>query len=374
MVKDMKQLADLIEVMERIAPPAYAESWDNVGLIVGSRDQKLERVMLTIDYTPEVAAEVREANADAVLAYHPPIFDAIKRVTSDGSTELIFDAIRRGVAIYSPHTALDVAEGGTNDVLADAIAMTDRRPLKVRSSNACTHHKLVTFVPPEHFNLVSGALFSNGAGRIGAYDSCGFRTQGVGTFRGDPGTNPAVGRADRVESVDEVRFETIVPNANLERVVDALRRHHPYEEVAFDLIPLTPSPHPPVGIGRIGKLPGDATAEMLINMLKRAIGVDRLLVAGSTDRLVKRVAVCAGACGGDLLTEAIRQRADLYITGELRHHDALRATRAELTVVATLHSNSERVTLASLRDRLKSALPEVQFLLAGSDRDPFSIV
>ncbi len=139
-------LQKFIEAMETIAPLEHAESWDNVGLLVGDPNQSISRALLTIDYTPEVSQEAKSANCDVILAYHPPIFDALKRVTADGPASLIHDAIRRDVAIYSPHTALDVADGGTNDVLADAIGLTQRSPLKLILGKA-KYCKLIVFVP-----------------------------------------------------------------------------------------------------------------------------------------------------------------------------------------------------------------------------------
>src|SRR5213595_1828693 len=159
------QLKQLIEVMEQIAPARYAESWDNVGLLAGDPDQSISRVMLTIDYTPQVADEARESRCDVIIAYHPPIFEAIKRITSSSP---IFDAIRRGVAIYSPHTALDVAPWGTNDMLADILELQDRAPLKLIDPKA-TQYKLVTFVPEDALEKVSQAIFDAGAGRNGNY-------------------------------------------------------------------------------------------------------------------------------------------------------------------------------------------------------------
>jgi putative NIF3 family GTP cyclohydrolase 1 type 2 len=195
---------------------------------------------------------------------------------------------------------------------------------------------------------------------------------------GDPRTNPTIGSVGQFERVDEVRIETVVGIQSISSVVRALRAAHPYEEPAFDLQRLAGDPTRPVGIGRIGTLPGEATVEMIGNLLKRAIGVDHLLLAGSSglaiDRVVGRVAVCAGACGGELLSEAISQGADLYVTGEMRHHDALRAVRSGTDVICTLHSHSERLTLTSLATRLSSMLPDVVFNVSKRDRDPLLII
>ena len=191
------QLSELLTVLESIAPMRLAEPWDNVGLLVGDPKQPVHRLMLTIDYTAAVAAEAEAQNCDAVVSYHPPIFEPLKRIVAPS---LIHDAIRRGLAIYSPHTALDVAEGGTNDMLADAIGLAERQPLRITppKSAAC---KLVVFVPPEAADKLAAALFAAGAGRIGNYSSCSFRCPGTGTFFGEADANPAVGEAGRLERV-----------------------------------------------------------------------------------------------------------------------------------------------------------------------------
>ena len=149
--------------------------------------------MLCIDYTRAVAEESRNLNCDCIIAYHPPLFAAIKRITADGASALIHDAIHRGVAIYSPHTALDVADGGTNDVLADAIGLNDRRPLRLLTAKA-TAYKLATFVPEESLNKVSDALFTAGAGHIGNYSQCSFRSSVTGTFLRRRGNSSRTGR------------------------------------------------------------------------------------------------------------------------------------------------------------------------------------
>lgn len=366
----MTKLADFIAAMEAIASPSLAEPWDNVGLLAGDRAQKVARAMLTIDYTPEVAEEARAAGCDLIVSYHPPIFDGHKRVTADGPTALLFDAIRRGVAIYSPHTALDVADGGTNDVLADALALVDRRPLR-RREPANTHAKLVFFVPVDDADRVADALFDAGAGRLGGYSRVSFRARGTGTFQGDESTNPVIGEPNKFERTDEQRIEMLVPLDGMDRAIEALRRAHPYEEPAFDVYQPIALPSP-VGIGRVGRLPSAVTLEMVGNLLKRGIGSGHLLMAGDPEAMISTVAVSAGA-GGGLLKDAIAQRVDLYVTGELRHHDALAANRAGVNVLCTLHSNSERATLATLADRLRKALPAVTFAVSAADRDPFAI-
>jgi dinuclear metal center YbgI/SA1388 family protein len=360
------QLAKILESLENIAPTARAETWDNVGLLTGDPRQEITQILLTIDYTSAVADEARQTNCNLIVAYHPPIFQPLKRIAA-GS--LIFEAIRNGVAIFSPHTALDVAEGGTNDMLADAIGLADVQPLKTVAAPA-SQYKLVVFVPAEQLERVSTAIFEVGAGRIGKYSSCSFRAAGTGTFFGEEGTKPAVGRSGRLEQTDEIRLETVVPIGKVQSVIQALRESHPYEEPAFDLNLLAADPTGR-GQGRVGSLPHTPRSEVF-GRIKRELGLSHLLIAGPTEGVITRAAVCAGACG-DLLDSAMSAGAQLYLTGEMRHHDAIKAAAAGVTVVCTLHSNSERAVLRRIKKRLEQTSGIPPIAISSADRDPFTI-
>jgi len=361
------KLETLIDALQRIAPTRLAEAWDNVGLLVGDPAQNITGVMLAIDYTPEVADEARAAGCDLIVAYHPPIFTPLKRLTADS---LIYDAIRRGVAIYSPHTALDVADGGTNDLLADAIGLTSRAPLRLQPAQP-SQYKLVVFVPPAQLETLSRALFATGAGGdIGNYSQCSFRSPGTGTFFGEAGSHPAIGKSGQLEQVDEVRLETLVPIAKVDAVIRALRANHPYEEPAFDLIQLAAVAQP-IGQGRVGDLP-PTDRPALIQRIKRELELSHVLVAGPQLGQVSRAAVGAGSCG-DMLNDAIAAKVQLYLTGEMRHHDAIKAANAGMTVVCTLHSNSERAVLKRVQKKLAEAAGGIPVRISQRDRDPFVV-
>jgi dinuclear metal center YbgI/SA1388 family protein len=366
----MHTIRDLTAAMERIAPTRFAADWDNVGLLVGDPDAMLSRVLLAIDLTAAVYEQARAMAASAVIAYHPPIFKPVSRVTR-GS--IAFDAVRDRIAIYSPHTALDAADGGTNDVLADAVGIDrDKRTGLDPQQPKDTHFKLVTFVPQESVDAVANALFEAGAGRIGEYSQCSFRAPGEGTFFGAPDTtNPAVGKAGQLERAPEIRLETLVPIHKLDAVLRAHRASHPYETPAFDLVRIAAvSEHK--GFGRIGPLAEPASVATIVSRLKSALSVDHLLVAGPTEKTVRTAAVGAGATG-EMLSSVLRAKADLFVLGEMRHHDALRAANANTTIIMTLHSNSERATLRVLRDRLAEALHGVELAISDRDRDPFHV-
>jgi dinuclear metal center YbgI/SA1388 family protein len=358
-------LRDVLRVLDAIAPLRHAETWDNVGLITGDPTSEITRALLTIDYTPAVADEAVAGRCELVVAYHPPLFEAVKRIAA---TSPIHRAIRDGIALYSPHTALDVAPGGTNDLLADVLGMAERAPLKLTPPKeaAC---KLVTFVPEADVERVAQALFDAGAGVIGQYSECSFRSAGTGTFFGGEGTSPALGEAGKLERRPEIRLETVLPLARQEAVLEALRAAHPYEVPAFDLLRLVARPEG-AGIGRAGTLAAKTPRAALFERIKQRLGVSGLLVAGPTEGDVSRVAVCAGA-GRGLLNEALAHQTELFLTGELPHHDALRAAAAGMTVVCALHSNSERAALPALKDRLEKEAPGLTVVISREDRDPF---
>jgi dinuclear metal center YbgI/SA1388 family protein len=361
------RVKDVVQVMEEWAPTSAAEAWDNVGLLVGNPEAEAKRVLLAIDFTRAVATEAFAAGTSLVIAYHPPIFDGLKRL---GPSSDVFRAIEQRVAIYSPHTALDVAEGGTNDVLADVVGLEARGPLRPAAGKDA-EYKLVTFVPEEHLEKLSAALFEAGAGRIGRYSSCSFRTTGSGTFFGEEGAAPTVGEAGKLVRAPEVRLETVVPIASVAAVVRALRGAHPYEEPAFDLVRLAALPNH-AGMGRVGELATPVPRAEIVERVKRELGLPSVLVAGPLEGQARRIAVCAGACG-DLYKDALRARADVYLTGEMRHHDALAAAARGMLVIAALHSNSERKTLARVRERLTTKLGgAVEVTLSVADRDPFA--
>lgn len=373
---------DIVAVCESIAPPELAAEWDNVGLLVGDADAKVARVMLCIDLTAGVLEEARKANARMVLAYHPVIFKPISRITSS-SSPVAYAAARAGVAVYSMHTALDAAAGGTNDVLADAMGLQDRRPIEpVAGSARC---KLVVFVPPDDLSRVAEAAFTAGAGRIGNYHDCAFFCHGIGAFSAGEGAHPAIGAAGHHEVTEELRLEIIAPRERSAELVRAVRAAHSYEQPAIDLYPLeklSDGDAEGCGMGRIGRLPRAVSVRAIVDRLKKATGVRRVLLAKAAKAAktsargaakVKIAACCAGSCGS-LYKQAADAGADVFVTGEMRHHDALAAAALGMTVVCLGHSNSERITLKHLAVRLRKLLPKLDVTVSRRDADPFEIV
>jgi dinuclear metal center YbgI/SA1388 family protein len=373
---DAVTLAEIAAAMERIAPTHLAEEWDNVGLLSGHSSSVVKKVLLSIDLTPEVHDEAIRLGVDLLLTYHPPIFKPIKhlRINGDEPPALAVALASFGIWIYSPHTALDTVEGGTNDVLAETIGA------KVTGSFSQypalgEYLKLVTFVPEEHVEKVADAVFDAGAGQIGQkakYTRCSFRNPGQGTFQGDESTNPAVGKAGNFEKVPEIRFETILPSHLAGEVINALRRAHPYEEPAFDLLKMVTPPEQ-VGLGRYAELPKATTLAEFAAHCKKVLNVGAASIVGNPRQKVRTLALVAGSAGR-LPLEQAKKPYDCLITGELKHHEQLAYQAANIGVILLGHSETERPVLPVLADRLKSALPALKIAISKSDRGPASAV
>jgi dinuclear metal center YbgI/SA1388 family protein len=343
----------VVMLLRELSPLAYAESWDNVGLLLEpladrrdpSAPPSVERALLTIDLTDGVVDEALSSGVDLIMSYHPPIFHPFKRLTSATPTERRLVALARaGLAIYSPHTALDAAEGGLNDWLAAGLGPGVRRPLiQAEKLDPALELKLVTFVPPDHADRLAEALSAAGAGVIGEYADCTSRSEALGTFRGSSEANPVVGERERLERVPEIRLEMVCPKSALARVVDVMRDVHPYEEPAWDLYPLAPRPLPGFGMGRRVTLTEAATLKMLVTRLKSHLRAPSLRVAATPAHrggaLLREAAVCAGS-GGSVLARA--SGAEVVVTGELSHHAVLEKLAAGVSVVLCEHSSSER--------------------------------
>ncbi len=369
------KLAALLEQLDSLVPLRLAESWDRVGLHLGDGDWSVSRGMVCIDLTPAVLGEAVEMKADLVIAYHPPIFEPLRSlVASDPRQRMLLEAARRRIALYSPHTALDAVAGGVNDFLCEPIlpgwhaasikglaSLPGGRVRPLRRAGAPSDprlYKLITFVPTEHAPALRQALAEAGAGVIGAYTHCSFTVAGQGTFRGGEGTRPAVGKAGQLEHVPEERIETVVPQSALAAVTAALRAAHPYEEPAFDLVALQAPPavgDALAGQGRLIELEKSLPVQQLAHRLKRHLGLDtmELAVPESTKR-VQRIGLCAGA-GGSLLAEA--GEVDLFITGEMRHHEVLAALARGTAILLAGHTQTERPYLPSFIQRLQSEIP-----------------
>jgi dinuclear metal center YbgI/SA1388 family protein len=341
------RVAQIAEAVERIAPLALAEEWDNCGLQVGDPEAEANRVLVALTPLPEVLEEAEEKGADFLLFHHPLVFDPLKTlVTSSYPGGLLIRAIRNGLAVYAAHTSYDAAPAGVSVALARALGLGG--PLRVLSPRGALR-KLVVFVPEENVGAVAKALADVGAGVIGDYTECTFRTRGTGTFRGGDEANPYLGEQGRLEEVEEVRLETVVPAHTQRRAVESATAAHPYEEIALDVYPLEGSPEG-CGYGRLGTLPERLSAQELRAHVSESLGFPARLVADAGRRIEKVAAL--GGSGGSFIREAAVSGAHAYVTGDIDYHDALLAESLGLTVIDAGHAATELPSLEPLAARL----------------------
>lgn len=362
----MPTVAEFAAYLERFAPCSTAAEWDNVGLLLGDPAAPVSRVMTCLTVTPDVSAEAVREGAQLIVSHHPVLFRGAKKLTTttpDG--QAVLPLLRAGIAVYSPHTAFDNCQGGINDNLCKRLGIVNAVPLRPREARR--QCKLVVFVPDGDLQKVSGAVFAAGAGVIGQYNECSFRLAGTGTFFGTDATNPTVGTKGRREEVSEWRLEVVVPEHLVSTAVAAMRKAHSYEEPAFDIYPLKPGTSG--GEGRFGEFPYPTTLGELAYRAKTTLNASAVQLVGSATRSVRTVALACGAAG-EFLSDAIKRKADVFLTGEVRFHDALTARGANVALILPGHYATERPAVEDLAVQLAADFPDLTAWASRDERDP----
>ena len=369
----MTTVSDLCSAMESLAPTRLAGDWDNVGLLLGRRDAPIERVLLCIDLTQAVADEAVNCGAQAIVAYHPILFEPTKRVSADdASGRALLTLLESKIAVYSPHTALDAAVGGMADWLASGIGAGTHSPIEPASEQRESEAvKIITHVPRGDVDAVRAAMSAAGAGQIGNYTECSTQIACDGTFKGGDQSSPVIGNAGELHTVQEYCLTMVCSNACIAVVVHAARHAHPYEEPPIQVVPLMEIPMLGTGGGRVMVLPEPQSMAEIVESMKSHLGVESLRVAQGVGapRMHEVVSCCPGA-GGSMLEAAECAGSTLHITGEMRHHDVLAARERGMSVMLAGHTNTERGYLPTLQSRLSAALP-VSIQLASADVTPW---
>ncbi len=364
----MPNVAEITAKLEQFAPSALAVDWDNVGLLLGNPDSSVHRIMTCLTVTPDVVAEAVQEQVNLIVSHHPLLFRAVKKLTAqtpDG--KVILPLLQAGIAVYSPHTAFDNCTGGINDLLCRRLGI--RNPLPLRPREAPRQCKVVVFVPDADLAAVSAALFAAGAGVIGQYNECSYRVAGTGTFFGTATSNPTIGQKGRREEVAEWRLEVVVAESRLGQALHALRQAHSYEEPAIDVYPLKPGFSG--GEGRFGMLAEPTTLGALVEEIKSKLGCPSVQIVGNLHRPVQRIALACGAAG-DFLSDSLRVNADVFITGELRFHDALIARGADIGVILPGHYATERPAIEELAAKISTDWPDITVWPSRVESDPLA--
>ena len=319
----MPTVQDVTRYLETIAPRAYQESYDNSGLLVGDPTAEVSGILVSLDAVESVVDEAIARNCNLVVAHHPIVFRGLKSLTGKNYVErTVIKAIKHDIALYAIHTNLDNVQHGVNRRISEKLGL---QHLRILAPKTDTLHKLVTFVPQADTDRVLRALGEAGAGQIGNYKNCSFRTTGTGTFQPNEQANPHLGEAGKQEEVEEQRIEVMYPAHLSAQILAALREAHPYEEVAYYQQTLV-NENQEVGSGMIGELPEALSGSDFLAYLKEKMQLSVIRHTRLLDTPVQRVAVCGGA-GSFLLPHALRQQADAFVTADYKYHEFFRRRR-----------------------------------------------
>lgn len=354
----MASVANVLNVLEIIAPAHLAFSWDKIGLQVGDRDQEVHRAVLSLDRSLAAIEFTCTNEAQLLLTHHPIIFDPIPSVTSDTyEGKSILKLIQSGISHICAHTNWDGAPGGINDTLADLLALQDVRSFGSAAGETC--FKLVVFVPADSAEAVVDACSNAGAGVIGEYRRCAFFAPGQGTYEAGAKASPRVGTAGARSTGDEERVEMVCPGHAVERVSKALRQAHPYEEPAFDFYTLKPDKGQEAG--RIGELAKPLKLGDFANLVDQTLAT-RSLTWGDKNKSITTVAVVGGAADGEW-QQARAAGADILVTGEVKQHVALEASECGFAIMAAGHYATEHPGTAALKHHMQKLLADVDWLV-----------
>ena len=369
---------EIINSLEQLAPARYAESFDNVGLLVGHKEKQVSKIMLALDASEDVIDQCVEQKVDLLITHHPIIFSPLKRLNWDDlNARRVMKLLENNIACYAIHTNFDIK------VMAEEAArkLNLSNPQILQVTHVQKYKKLVVYVPTDSVDKVRAAMTHEGAGFIGNYSDCTFGAKGTGSFKPLEGTNPYIGKQDELTFTDEVRLETIVKEEDLNRTIQAMLRVHPYEEVAYDIYNLENEVQCE-GIGRYGYLKNDMTLSDLVNIVKNQFGVSKVKVWGDVNRKVASVAISPGA-GKSMIKDAKKAKVDVFITGDIDHHEALDCVEEGLMIIDAGHFGTEYFMVDIVKEYLKKFFASytqeegvysgVEILVA-NEKEPFTIL
>jgi dinuclear metal center YbgI/SA1388 family protein len=358
---------DITKIIEEFAPLSFQESYDNSGLIVGSADDEVTGVLISLDCVEEILEEAIATNCNMVVAHHPIVFSGLKKLNGKNYIErTVIKAIKHGIAIYAVHTNLDNVKNGVSFKIAEKIGVKNCQTLEPKKGLLS---KIVTYCPVDHADSVRQVMFSAGAGGIGDYDECSYNVEGVGTYKGNAGTNPYAGTTGQFHQEKEIKIETIVPNYKVNEVVGRLIEAHPYEEVAYDVLALA-NKHQNVGSGIVGELLEEEKEMDFFNRIKFDLKTDCIRYTNLRNKKIKRVAICGGS-GSFLLDNAIRAGADVFITGDFKYHQFFDADN-QIIIADVGHYESEQFTSELIYEILNEKIPNFAVRLTAKNTNPLN--
>jgi len=361
------KVKDIVAAIEDIAPLSYQESYDNAGLIVGRYDWELTGALICLDVVEEVVEEAIEKGLNLIISHHPIVFKGLKRFNGNNYVErTVMLAIQNNIAIYSAHTNLDSVNGGVSDKMCDVLGLVNRKILDPVVGDL---KKLVTYVPSDKAEEVRTSLFESGAGRIGKYDSCSFNVKGEGTFKANDLATPYVGEVGELHYESETRIETIFPKHLQGKVISALLRAHPYEEVAYDIYSLE-NKNPQVGLGMVGELETPMDSLEFMNKLKDLFHCGAIRHTPIVKDKIRKVALCGGS-GSFLLRKAKASKADIYISGDFKYHEFFDA-EGKIIIADIGHYESEQFTREIFYEIVTEKFPNFAVRISDINSNPIN--
>jgi len=345
---------EIIKYLEEWAPKGIAWEKDNVGLQIGDPQIKIKNILISLDLTEDVIESAQKENCNFIITHHPVLFYPLKHLdfSKNRIARMTAKLIKNNITLYSAHTNLDFTKHGVSYQLAKKLELKNIKFLKNLSEN---QFKLSVFVPANHIDKVTEAVHQAGAGIIGEYSNCSFKTSGIGTFRGSNVSNPSRGKKGVIESVEEIKLEVLVDKWKLHEVIIAMKKTHPYEEVAYDVFALK-NENINYGVGAIGEMNELMSINDFLFFVSSKLKTSGLRYVKSKMKGIKTVAVCGGSCG-ELLDEAIKQNADVFITADLKYH-TFQDAEGKILLIDAGHYETEVPVLDEIQTRLKKFIVE----------------
>jgi len=361
----VKKLNQIIPILEQMSPIAYAEDFDNVGLLVGNPNQKITKILVCHDALESVIDEAISKKCELVVCFHPILFSGLKKITGKNYVErAIIKAIRNDIAIYAVHTALDNHKNGVNKIICDTIGVKKTRIL-VEKENFI--YKLITYVPLAGVEKVCQALFLSGAGAIGNYENCSFVSHGKGSYKGNQDSNPVIGQKHQYIETEETKIEVTFEKHLQDKIITALFENHPYEEVAYQICK-TENKHQNIGLGMIGELDHEQEEQDFLLFVKQKMKAGVIRHSDFLGRKIKKVAVLGGS-GAFSIKTAIAKQADILLTADLKYHDFFQAEN-KIILADIGHFESERFTINYIVEYLTEKIPNFAIILSNKDTNP----
>ncbi|MBP5995486.1 MAG: Nif3-like dinuclear metal center hexameric protein [Crocinitomicaceae bacterium] len=358
---------EIVHYLEESFPLSLQESYDNSGLICGRMDQEVQGVLLCLDSLEATVDEAIAKNCQLIIAHHPIIFKGLKKITGNTYVERVIEkCIQHHISLYAIHTNLDNHINGVNGEIANRLGLKNRRILRPMTNQL---YKLVVFVPKNSLSVIDSALFQIGVGSIGNYSECHFRTEGIGTFMPNELANPSIGTKNIREEVAEFRVEYLVPKPLIGIALRTLFEAHPYEEVSHEIYPIE-NQDQRLGAGMIGELPLEMDALSFLKSLKTTFNCQVIRHTEVLSKPIKTVALCGGS-GSFLLADAIRSKADIFVTGDFKYHEFFDAEN-HLIIADIGHFESEQFTPQLLAEKLKEKFTKFAVHLTDLNTNPIN--